>query len=79
MRVKGPMRFESDDLRHPAKAILPKRVFALFVDALAAVARCSGIGAQVSPEYAHGPCEAAAHVIASRYGRMMRSTLQIRP
>lgn len=56
-RVKGPMRVESDDPRHPVKAILPKPVFALLMDALAAVASGKAVslvpyGAQLTTQQA---------------------------
>ena len=56
-RVKGPMRVESDDPRHPVQAILPKPVFALLMDALAAVASGKAVslvpyGAQLTTQQA---------------------------
>ena len=56
-RVKGPIRVESDDPRHPVKAILPKPVFALLMDALAAVASGKAVslvpyGAQLTTQQA---------------------------
>jgi excisionase family DNA binding protein len=56
-RVKGRIRVESDDPRHPVKAILPKPVFALLMDALAAVASGKAVslvpyGAQLTTQQA---------------------------
>jgi excisionase family DNA binding protein len=55
--AKGPIRVESDDPRHPVKAILPKPVFNLLMDALAAVAGGKAVsvvpyGAQLTTQQA---------------------------